>query len=66
MMPGVDQGGQEGRGEPADGAPSVRSPRIFRSRRRGLIDWLLCTIRLYPFRCDDCGPRFRRGSWRGR
>ena len=65
MMPGVDQEGQE-EGGVRRRCPKCQSPRIFRSRRQALVDWLLRVIRLYPFRCDHCSHRFRRGSWRGR
>jgi hypothetical protein len=46
--------------------PHCQGTRITRSRRRGLVEWLLRIIRLYPFRCDLCGHRFRRFSLRGR
>jgi hypothetical protein len=65
MMPGVDQGGQE-EGGASRLCPKCQGTRIFRSRRQGLVEWLLRTIRLYPFRCDLCGHRFRRIAWRGR
>jgi hypothetical protein len=65
MMPDVDQRGQE-EGGASRLCPKCQSTRIFRSRRRGLVEWPLRTVRLYPFRCDRCDRRFRRISWRGR
>jgi hypothetical protein len=46
--------------------PRCQGTRLTRSRRRGPIEWLLRLIRVYPFRCDICGHRFRRFSLRGR
>jgi VanZ family protein len=40
--------------------------RVHRSRRRGLLEGLSRLIRLAPFRCDICGYRFWRFTWRGR
>jgi predicted Zn-ribbon and HTH transcriptional regulator len=65
MMPGVGQGGQEDGGARRV-CPKCQSTRISRSRRRGLVEWLVRIIRLYPFRCDHCGHRFRRVTRHGR
>ena len=46
--------------------PQCQGAQIVRSRRRGLLEWLLRAIRLYPFRCDTCSYRFVRFAWRGR
>ena len=65
MMPGMDKGGHE-EGGISRLCPKCQGARIFRSRRQGLVDWLLRAIRLYPFRCDICGHRFRCVTWHGR
>lgn len=36
------------------------SAKIRRSHRRNLLERLLSTLGIRPFRCDDCGHRFRR------
>jgi hypothetical protein len=36
-----------------------------RSRQLHQWEWLLRTIRLYPFRCESCKHRFLRFSLRG-
>jgi C4-type Zn-finger protein len=45
--------------------PHCQETRITRSRRRGLVEWLLRAICRYPFRCDICGYRFMRFRLRG-
>jgi VanZ family protein len=46
--------------------PACQSTRLYRSRRRGLLEWFSRLIRLAPFRCDICSQRFWRFSLRGR
>jgi hypothetical protein len=65
MVQDIDKGGQEEWGVNRL-CPKCESTHVFRSRRRGLVDWLLHIVRLYPFRCDHCSHRFRRVTWRGR
>jgi hypothetical protein len=65
MVAAMDIGGkEEGGGNRL--CPQCDRTHVFRSRRRGLCDWLLHIVRLYPLRCDHCGHRFRRVTWRGR
>jgi VanZ family protein len=45
---------------------TCQGTRLHRSRRRGLLECLSRLIRLAPFRCDICGHRFWRFTWRGR
>ena len=40
--------------------PECHEDRVYRSTRRGILEWLLRIVRIYPFRCDICGYRFRR------
>jgi hypothetical protein len=68
-----DSQGQSGRYKPvAEKALGARQPcpkclgtRYMRSRRRGLLECLSRVVRLSPFRCDICGHRFWRFTWRG-
>jgi len=46
--------------------PACQTTRLYRSRRRGLLEWLSRLIRLAPFRCDICSRRFWRFTLRGR
>jgi VanZ family protein len=46
--------------------PTCQSLRLYRSRRRGLLECLSPLIRLAPFRCDICSHRFWRLTLRGR
>jgi hypothetical protein len=39
--------------------PMCQHQQVFRIRRRGLIEWLLSIIHVYPFRCRACRARFR-------
>jgi len=40
--------------------PRCQGERLNRSRRRGIMEWSLRAISLYPFRCDVCDYRFLR------
>jgi hypothetical protein len=40
--------------------PECHGERVYRSRRRGISEWYLRLVYIYPFRCDICGHRFRR------
>jgi len=40
--------------------PRCQGERLYRSRRRGVVEWSLRAISLYPFRCDVCDYRFLR------
>jgi VanZ family protein len=44
--------------------PACQGAGVCRSRRRGLLEWFSRPIRLAPFRCDTCGRRFWRFTWR--
>jgi hypothetical protein len=46
--------------------PKCHEARVYRSRRRGLWEWLLRMGHIYPFRCDICAHRFKRLALRGR
>jgi hypothetical protein len=46
--------------------PRCHEVRVYRSRRRGLKEWLWRLVHYYPFRCDICGYRFKLFTWRGR
>jgi VanZ family protein len=46
--------------------PVCQRTRLYRSQRRGLLEWCSRLIRLAPFRCDICSHRFWRFSLRGR
>lgn len=46
--------------------PKCQGERIRRSRRRGVFEWLIRAVRLYPFRCDICDHRFMRFTRNGR
>ena len=39
--------------------PKCQNQKVFRIRRRGLIEWLVRIIHVYPFRCSACRTRFR-------
>lgn len=39
--------------------PKCQHQKVFRTRRRGLIEQLLRIIKVYPFRCAACRARFR-------
>jgi VanZ family protein len=46
--------------------PRCQGTRLYRSRRRGLLEWCSRLIRLAPFRCDSCSHRFWRFTLHGR
>jgi VanZ like family len=46
--------------------PRCHGERLYWSRRRGMIEWLLRFLSIYPFGCDICGHRFRRFTRHGR
>jgi hypothetical protein len=46
--------------------PRCQGTRLYRSRRRGLLERSSRLIRLAPFRCDICGHRFWHFTRRGR
>jgi hypothetical protein len=48
------------------GCPRCHSWRIEWSHRRNTWEALLCFIRVYPIRCQDCKHRFLRFSLQGR
>lgn len=43
--------------------PACTNPRIERVRRQGLWEYLLSVIYIYPFKCAECGNRFRALEW---
>jgi hypothetical protein len=45
---------------------ACQGTRVYRSRRRGVLEWHSRLIRLAPFRCDSCSHRFWRFTLRGR
>jgi VanZ family protein len=46
--------------------PVCQGTRVYRSRRRGLLEWYSRLIYLAPFRCDICSHRFWRFKRHGR
>jgi VanZ family protein len=44
--------------------PTCQDAVAHRSRRRGFLEWFSRSIHLAPFRCDVCGQRFWRFTWR--
>jgi VanZ family protein len=46
--------------------PKCQAVRVYRSRRRGLLEWCSRLICLAPFRCDICSHRFWRYTMYGR
>jgi hypothetical protein len=40
--------------------PACHDKHIRRSQRRGLLERLASPVRRYPFRCTNCGYRFKR------
>jgi hypothetical protein len=46
--------------------PACQDIRVYRSRRRGVLEWFSRLIRLAPFRCYTCNHRFWRFTLRGR
>jgi hypothetical protein len=46
--------------------PECHGDRVFRSRRRGILEWYLRCVYIYPFRCAICGHRFKRFTRRDR
>jgi VanZ family protein len=46
--------------------PGCQGTRLYRSRRRGLLEWFSRLIGLAPFRCDICSHRFWRFTLHGR
>jgi VanZ family protein len=45
--------------------PACLGRRVYRSRRRGVVEWFSRLIRLAPFRCGTCRHRFWRFTLRG-
>jgi VanZ family protein len=43
--------------------PACQEIRVYRSRRRGLLEWCSRLIRLAPYRCGTCDQRFWRFTW---
>jgi hypothetical protein len=43
--------------------PRCTSTIVYRARRAGLIEQLLSTVYIYPFRCGHCFTRFRLMQW---
>jgi VanZ family protein len=46
--------------------PQCHATRLYRSQRRGLLEWWSRLVRLAPFRCDVCSHRFWRFTRHGR
>jgi VanZ family protein len=46
--------------------PTCQGTWVYRSRRRGVLEWHSRLIRLAPFRCDTCLHRFWRFTLQGR
>ncbi len=40
--------------------PRCKSVNVRRSRRKGIIDWLLRALLVLPYRCEHCSTRFYR------
>ncbi len=46
--------------------PKCHSESVRRTGRKGLLERLLSRAYIYPFRCQDCGRRFKAFRWRTR
>jgi ribosomal protein L37AE/L43A len=44
--------------------PRCKNTTVRRSHRRNLLERLLSMMTLYPYRCEDCGHRFKRLTWK--